>query len=300
MDRGQLNDWFNSNFILLLFVVAMVSLVLLVFWELSCDQPVLELGIFKDLSFSAGNAVMFVGFFAFFGSIVLLPLYLQGLMGYNAFLAGIVLGPGGAAALVTMPVVGKLTERFDARILLGMGLILSAYSIHYMSGFNLHVDVGTIVHARLIQGFAIAFFFVPLSYITMAWVSKENMNNASAIFNLLRNMGGSLGVAFVSTLLARRTQFHQNRIFEHLTPFHPEYTLRLEELKRSLALRLGDFVDNTYLSERVIYKYLQREAGVMAFNDAFYAQSLLFLGVIVLLWIMKKPPVRGDALPEGQ
>jgi len=300
MDRGQQNDWFNSNFILLLFVVAMVSLVLLVFWEVYNEQPVLDLSIFKDLSFAAGNAVMFLGFFAFFGSIVLLPLYLQGLMGYNAFLAGIVLGPGGAAALVTMPMVGKLTERFDARILLGIGLLSSAYAVYYMSGFNLHVDMGTIIHARLIQGFSIAFFFVPLSYITMAWVTKEKMNNASAIFNLLRNMGGSIGVAFVSTLLARRTQFHQNRIFEHLTPFNPEYTIRLEELKRSLALKLGDFVDNTYLSERVIYDYLQREACAMAFNDAFYAQALLFLGLIVLLWIMRKPPVRGDALSGGE
>jgi DHA2 family multidrug resistance protein len=299
MDKGQQYDWFNSPAILLLFVVAVVSLVVFVFWEITYEQPVLDLSIFKNLSFATGNAVMFVGFFAFFGSIVLLPLFLQGLMGYNAFLAGMVLGPGGAAALVTMPIVGKLTERIDARMLLGFGLLCSAYAVYYMSGFNLHVDVGTIVHARLIQGFSIAFFFVPLSYITMAWVAREQMNNASAIFNLLRNMGGSLGVAFVSTLIARRAQFHQNRIFEHLTPFHPEYAIRLEELKRSLALKLGDFVDNTYLAEGVIYRYLQREAGAMAFNDAFYAQTLLFLGLMLLLWIMRKPPLRGDVLPDG-
>jgi DHA2 family multidrug resistance protein len=168
-----------------------------------------------------------------------------------------------------------------------------------MSGFNLHVDIGTVVHARLIQGFSIAFFFVPLSYITMAWVSRESMNNASAIFNLLRNMGGSLGVAFVSTMLARRAQFHQNRIFENLNPFDPEYLLRLEEMRRTLALKLGDFADNTYLAEGVLHAHLQREAAGMAFNDAFYAQTLLFLGLVLILWIMRKPPVRGDVLPDG-
>ena len=185
MDRGQQNDWFNSDLILLLFAISMVSLVIFIFWEIFHDQPVLDLSIFKDLSFATGNVIMFLGFFAFFGSIVLLPLYLQGLMGYNAFLSGIVLGPGGAAALVTMPIVGKLTERIDARMLLGFGLLLSAYAVYHMSGFNLHIDVKTVVRARLIQGFAISFFFVPLFYITMARIPNERMNNAAAIFNLM-------------------------------------------------------------------------------------------------------------------
>ena len=300
MDRGQQNDWFNSDFILLLFAISMVSLVIFIFWEILHEQPVLDLSIFKDLSFATGNAVMFLGFFAFFGSIVLLPLYLQGLMGYNAFLSGIVLGPGGAAALITMPIIGKLTERIDARMILGVGLLLSAYSVYIMSGFNLHIDMGTVIRARVIQGFAMSVFFVPLSYITMAWVSNEQMNNASAIFNLVRNMGGSLGVGFVSTVVARRTQFHQNRLIEHMTSLNFEFSIRLEELKRILALKLGSFVDLNLFGQWFIYRRLQREAAAFAFNDAFYIQALLLLGLIGLLWIMRKPPVGPSTSPGGE
>jgi len=297
MDRGQQNDWFNSDIILILFVISMASLAVFIFWEILHEQPVLDLSIFKDISFATGNAIMFLGFFAFFGSIVLLPLYLQGLMGYDAFLSGIVLGPGGAAALITMPIVGKLTERIDARKMLGVGLLFSAYAAYLMSGFNLHIDMGTVIRARVIQGFAMSIFFVPLSYITMAWIPNERMNNASAIFNLVRNMGGSLGVAFVSTVVARRTQFHQNRLIEHMTSLDLEFSIRLEELKRFLALKLGSFVDLDLFARWFIYRRLQREAAAFAFNDAFYIQALLFVGLVFLLWIMRKPPVGGRTSP---
>ena len=300
MDRGQQNDWFNSDLILILFVISMASLVIFIFWEILHEQPVLDLSIFKDISFATGNAIMFMGFFAFFGSIVLLPLYLQGLMGYSAFLSGIVLGPGGAAALITMPIIGKLTERIDARMLLGVGLLFSAYSAYLMAGFNLHIDMGTVIHARVIQGFAISVFFVPLSYITMAWISNEQMNNASAIYNLVRNMGGSLGVAFVATVVSRRTQFHQNRLVEHMTSLDLEFSMRLEELKQFLDLKLGSFVDLDLFARWFIYRRLQREAAGFAFNDAFYIQALFFVGLVFLLWIMRKPPVGGRASPDGE
>ena len=300
MDRGQQKDWFNSDLILILFVISMASLVIFIFWEILHDQPVLDLSIFKDISFATGNAVMFLGFFAFFGSIVLLPLYLQGLMGYDAFLSGIVLGPGGAAALITMPIVGKLTERIDARKLLGVGLLLSAYASYLMSAFNLHIDMGTVIRARVIQGFAMSIFFVPLSYITMAWIANEQMNNASAIYNLVRNMGGSLGVAFVSTVVSRRTQFHQNRLIEHMTSLDLDFSMRLEELKYFLALRLGSFVDLDLFARWFIYRGLQREAAGFAFNDAFYIQVLFFVGLVFFLWIMRKPPVRGFISPGGK
>ena len=128
----------------------------------------------------------------------------------------------------------------------------------------------------------------------MAWVSNEQMNNASAIFNLVRNMGGSLGVAFVSTVVARRTQFHHNRLIEHMTSLDLEFATRLEELKQILALKLGSFVDLNLYAQWFIYRRLQREAAAFAFNDAFYTQALLFMGLVFLLWIMRKPPLGGS------
>ncbi len=299
LDKGQLEDWFNSDFIVLFSVVAVVSMVLFVFWELRQKNPVLDLRIFKDASFAAGNAVLFVGFFSFFGSIVLLPIYLQTLLGYTAYDAGLVLGPAGAISIVILPLVGKATERIDSRFLLGTGLLISAYALYYMSGFNLQIDFETAVMSRVIQGLGMPFFFVSLSFVTMAYVSKERMNNASAIFNLLRNMGGSFGVAFVTTVLARRTQFHQHRLVDHLTPYDPRLSIPFNDLKDYLSTKLGTFADQTQLAGAVIYRGLQREAASLAFNDAFFIQALLFLGLLGLLWIIRKPPMGPRTSPAG-
>lgn len=291
LDKGQLEDWFNSDFIVLFSVVGVASIVFFVFWELRQENPVLDLRIFKDASFATGNAVLFVGFFSFFGSIVLLPIYLQTLLGYTAYDAGLVLGPAGAISIVILPLVGKATERIDSRFLLGTGLLISAYALYYMSGFNLQIDFETAVMGRVIQGLGMPFFFVSLSFVTMAYVPKERMNNASAIFNLLRNMGGSFGVAFVTTVLARRAQFHQHRLVDHLTPYDPRLSIPFNDLKDYLSMKLGTFADQTQIAGAVIYRGLQREAASLAFNDAFFIQALLFLGLVGLLWIIRKPPM---------
>jgi len=299
LDKGQLEDWFNSDFIVLFSVVGVASIVFFVFWELRQKNPVLDLRIFKDASFATGNAVLFVGFFSFFGSIVLLPIYLQTLLGYTAYDAGLVLGPAGAISIVILPLVGKATERIDSRFLLGTGLLISAYALYYMSGFNLQIDFETAVMSRVIQGLGMPFFFVSLSFVTMAYVPKERMNNASAIFNLLRNMGGSFGVAFVTTVLARRAQFHQHRLVDHLTPYDPRLSIPFNDLKDYLSTKLGTFADQTQIAGAVIYRGLQREAASLAFNDAFFIQALLFLGLVGLLWIIRKPPMGPRTSPVG-
>lgn len=298
LDKGQLEDWFSSDFILILAVVSAVSLTVLVFWELRQEHPILDLRIFKDLSFATGNAVMFIGFFSFFGSIVLLPMYLQKLLGYSAFDAGLVLGPAGAITLLILPMVGKATERIDSRILLAVGLLVNAYAVYYMSGFNLQIDFRTAALGRVIQGLGMPFFFVSLSYVTMAYISNERMNNASAIFNLLRNLGGSFGVAFVTTLLARRAQFHHLRLSEHLTPYDPRLNIPLGQLKSALEWRLGEFSAQARGAAVIIYQALVREANSLAFNDVFYFQTFLFLASVAILWIIRKPPV-GARLPGG-
>lgn len=290
LDKGQTEDWFNSPFILVLSVVAAVSLVALVFWELAQERPIVDLRIFKNVSFATGNVVMFLGFFAFFGSIVLLPMYLQGLMGYTAFLAGLVLGPGGGVALIAMPVVGKLTERVDSRLLLGLGLLVNAYALWIMSGFNLHIDFDTAVTARLIQGLGMPLFFVSLTYLTYATVPREQMNNAASIFNLLRNLGGSFGVAFVTTLLARRAQHHQHTLTQHLNELSPVYTQHVDRLSQALSLKLGGLVDTAHMAKGSIYLQMQREAAALAFNDTFYIQAVLFVALLVSLLIIRKPP----------
>jgi DHA2 family multidrug resistance protein len=140
-------------------------------------------------------------------------------MSYTAFLAGLVLGPGGAILIIMLPIAGKLTEKVDARGLLAMGLLITAYSGYYMSGFNGEIDFHTAVMGRVIQGVGMPFIFVAVTYLALAYVPNDRMNNASAIFNLLRNLGASFGIAFMSTLLEWRSQFHQYRLVDHLSQF---------------------------------------------------------------------------------
>lgn len=287
-DRGEQYSWFESDLVLAMLMISIICMILFVWWEGRHEQPILDLSILKDRSFFVANAVMFWGFFAFFGSSILLPLYLQGLMGYNAFLAGMVLGPGGLASLIMMPLAGKLIERLDARVLLSFGLLICAYSLFLMANFNLSIDAGAAISARVVQSVGVAFFFVPLSFLAMANIENEKMNNASAIFNLVRNMGGAYGVAFVSTLLARRTQFHQSRLTEHLTPFDPALMIRLQQLKAGLTRKLGALVDQTHLAESMIYQALQREAAVMSFCDAYYVQAVMMIGLAALSFVIPR------------
>jgi DHA2 family multidrug resistance protein len=282
LDKGEREAWFDSSFILCLSLLAAACLLAFVVVELRSKHPVVDLRVFRHRFFAAGNLIMFFGFFGFFASIVLLPMYLQTLMGYTAYLAGLVLGPGGLATLIAMPIAGALIGRVDSRYLLGFGLLLNAYAVHLMAGFNLEADFWTIIWPRIIQGVAIGFFFVPLATLTISSLPKPEMGNATAIFNLLRNLGGSFGVAISTTFLARRAQFHQARLVEHVNP--------LSAPLREGMDRLQDLVPG--LSEEgslgMLYNHVQQQASMLSYNDIFAAVALLFVLLVPLLAILKR------------
>lgn len=297
LDKGQTEDWFSSTFIVVLSAVSVTCLVSLVFWELRQERPILNLRALKNRSFAMGNIFMFLGFFGFFGSIVLLPLFLQTLMGYTAFLAGVVLGPGGLLAVAAMPIVGKLTQRTDSRILIAFGMAITSWSLFYMHGFTLDIDFAAAVTGRVIQGLGMPFFFVAVTFTTMASVPREQMNNASAIFNLLRNLGGSFGVAFVTTLLARRTQYHHSVLAEHMSPLNPAFQLHLDSTIAEFSSRMGEFADSSQMALAAIARQMNRQAAALAYSDAFLIQAWIFLGLIFFVWIMRRPPT--DASSPG-
>src|SRR6202142_4318065 len=194
LDKGQMEDWFSSDFITVLTLVSVVSLLLFLYVESVVDHPIMNLKTFKNLSFSTGNIVMFCAFFNLFGSIVLLPVYLQTLMGYTSTLAGMVLGPGGIATLIAMPLAGRLVTKVNPKSLLAFGIIGASFSTYLMSQFSLAADFNTVIWPRIVLGVGMGFLFIPLMTLTMSSIKKEEMGNASAIFNLLRNLGGSFGV----------------------------------------------------------------------------------------------------------
>jgi DHA2 family multidrug resistance protein len=288
LDKGQRDDWFSSNFIVSLSAISASSLILFVARELTTENPVVNLRIFRNIPFSTGNLIMFSVFFTIFSSIVLLPIYLETLMGYTAYLSGLVLGPGGLAAMAAMPIAGQLVNRINPKWILGFGIALMAYSVHLMSLFNLQADFHSILLPRVIQGLGIGFFFVPLTTVTMSAANKEQMGNATAIFNLLRNLGGSFGVAFVTTLLARREQFHQYRLIEHLTPFSRNYQTAVSQIQQFLQEQgLTSPVPGQGVVG-VIYNNLLQQAAMLSFNDCFYVLSIMLAFILPFVLLMKK------------
>jgi DHA2 family multidrug resistance protein len=288
LDKGQREDWFSSSFIAWFTTVSAISLISFVIIELYAKHPVVNLRAFKNISFSTGNMVMFVGFFNLFASIVLLPIYLQTLMGYTSFLAGFVLGPGGIATLIALPLAGGLINKVNPKALLAFGIVVNAYATYLMSRFNLSADFYTVIWPRIVLGIGMGFFFIPLTTMTMSGIRKEDMGNASAIYNLLRNLGGSFGVAFVTTILSRREQFHQARLVDHLTPFNRSYQLFSEKSSHLLSfLGLeGSLSDRGALA--LMYRELLRQASMLSFNDAFHLVSIMMISILPLVLLMRR------------
>lgn len=295
LDKGQREDWFSSGLIVWLSVVSAVSLVSFVIVELYAEHPVVNLKTFRNISFSTGNLVMFMGFFNLFASIVLLPIYLQTLMGYTSFLAGFVLGPGGIATLISLPIAGALVNKVNPKALLSFGIAVNAYATYLMSNFDLSADFNTVIWPRIVLGIGMGFFFIPLTTMTMSGIKKEEMGNASAIYNLLRNLGGSFGVAFVTTILSRREQFHQARLAEHVTPFDRTYQIISEKTAQVLQYKGLEGSPSGNGGPGVIYRELLRQASMLSFNDAFHLVSIMMVCILPLVFLMRRG--QGTASP---
>jgi len=288
LDKGQREDWFSSSFIVWLGIISVTSLTLFIIVELFAEHPIVNLKTFKNISFSTGNLLMFVGFFNLFASIVLLPIYLQTLLGYTSFLAGLVLGPGGIATLIALPLAGRLVTKVNPKGLLAFGITANAYATYLMSNFNLAADFSTVILPRIVLGVGMGFFFIPLTTLTMSSVKKEDMGNATGIFNLLRNLGGSFGVAFVTTMLSRRAQFHQLRLTEHLTPFDTTYQIITRQSSKLLHYRGIESFAPQQGGLPVIYEQLLRQASMLAFNDAFYITCIIMICILPLVLLMRR------------
>ncbi|MCC7203017.1 MAG: DHA2 family efflux MFS transporter permease subunit [Nitrospirae bacterium] len=288
LDKGQQEDWFASQFIVALTFISVVSLISFIINELRVENPIVNLRLFRQATFSAGNIVMFCAFFNLFGSIVLLPIYLQTLMGYTSTLSGLVLGPGGIATLIVMPIAGLLVTRVNPKTLLAFGIIVCSYSTYVMSQFNLYADFTTILWPRILLGIGMGSLFIPLTTMTMSGIRKEDMGDATSFYNLLRNLGGSFGVAFVATTLARRSQFHQGRLSEGFTQFDPAFQQAVSTIESTLRGAGADPATSSYGSLDILYKELIRQAAMLSFNDAFYIVSILMLLTLPLIFLMRR------------
>jgi len=294
LDRGQREDWFASSLIVWLSVVAVVALVVLVVHELRTDEPVVDLRVLRHPTFAVATAAMFVISIAFYGIMVLSPLFTQILMGYTAMLAGLVLAPGGAATLVTMPIAGALMNRTDPRWMIATGCALNAYAMYLMATLTLEASYWNIMLPRFIQGLGIGLTFVPLSTVALIAVPMRELGHASGLFNFIRTAGGSVGIALVATLLQRGSQVHQARLAAHMSLYDPDVWDRYQTLVTTFAARGADPATAEQQAWANLYGLVQREALTLSFIDNFWRLSWIFLAVIpFVIFLGRRPPVRG-------
>ncbi|KJU86857.1 EmrB/QacA family drug resistance transporter [Candidatus Magnetobacterium bavaricum] len=252
------------------------------------QSPIINFKVFRDVSFTTGNIVMFFAFLNLFASIVLLPIYLQGIMGYTATMAGKVLGLGGIATLFTMPVVGVLINKINPKWPMAAGILIASGSTYLLSQLNLYVDFNTVFLPRVLLGIGMGLLFIPLTTMTMSGIRREDMGNAAGIYNLLRNVGGSVGVAFVMTMVSRHSQRYQLQLTEHLSPFDRSYQMAASYIAGMLRYQGYGESASAVAADGIIYGQTLRQAAVLAFNDTAYVIFVVMLCVLPLVLIMKR------------
>src|SRR5450432_2698777 len=290
LDKGQRDDWFESHFILTLAVVSICSLIFVIIWEWNHKDPVIDLHLFSNRTFASANVMMFMLGFALLGSTLLLPLFMQTMLGYTAERAGMALSPGGFAIMLMMPVVGFLLSRWDARKLMVFGLLVLGFSLFHMTRFNLDVDFSTVMWARTIQAIGMAFLFVPINTMAYAYLPKNKNNAASGLMNLARNIGGSVGISVVTTLLDRRAQVHQVFLSSHLSASNPAFRSALAGASASM----GGGVNTTQKAYAMVQNMVVRQATMLAYIDNFWLLGIAILCMVPLAFFMKRAKAGGD------
>jgi DHA2 family multidrug resistance protein len=296
LDKGQEEDWFSSHMILILAIISAVTLVALVIHELVTDDPIIDLRVFKERTYATGVFFMSIVGFVLYGSMVLLPIMLQTLLGYPPLQAGITMAPRGVGSFFMMPATGILTGKFDPRKLLTIGLITGGTTLFWLGSFNLNVGYWDIFWPQLIQGAGMALLFVPLTTVTMDPIPREKMGNATSLFNLMRNIGGSVGIATTGTMLSRHQQAITSTLGTNVTQYSPTAQQTFLRLRNGFIATGSDAVTATERAYAALFGMVQRQAAMVSFVGIFQLLGFLFLALIPLILIMKRPTHQGGPM----
>jgi DHA2 family multidrug resistance protein len=307
LDKGQQDDWFSSALIRYGTVVAVVGLTGFILWELRVESPIVDLRVMKNRNFALGTLLVTAVGVTLYATITLLPLFLQTVLGYTATLSGETLTPRGIGALVATIIVGRLIGKIDTRLMMVFGFGLLALSVYMLGDVDLEVAKSTFLWPNIINGFAIGLIFTPLTTTAVSTLRTAQLSNATGIFNLMRNLGGSIGISAVTTFLARREQWHQTVLASHLTRYDRIFRQRFRRAepflgrRRPYGLLAGT---ETFFKQTqgapgrqraygVFYGRLLNQAALLAFIDNFRALTLLCLLCAPLALFFKKAEVRG-------
>jgi DHA2 family multidrug resistance protein len=289
LDKGQEEDWFSSAFITTFAIVAVGSLIVLLIHEMRTEHPVVDLTVFHDRTYATGVFMMTVVGFVLYGSMVLLPVMLQTVLGYSPLEAGIAMAPRGVGAFIMMPITGILTGRFDVRKLLTIGLIVGGSTLMWLGQLNLQAGYWDIFWPQLIQGIGMSLLFVPLTTVTMNNVARERMGNATSLFNLMRNLGGSIGIAATGTMLQRRTQTVAAALGTHVSQYDPTTQTMLQAMKARFIAAGADAARATQQAYAALAGMVHQQASMVTFVEIFRVMGALFILLAPLVLIMRRP-----------
>jgi MFS transporter, DHA2 family, multidrug resistance protein len=289
LDKGQEDDWFSSHFIVALAVIAVVCLVTFVIWELRAEHPLVRFRLLKFRTFAVGTALSAVLGFVLYGSILLIPLYMQELLGFPAITAGFWNSPRGLATMLLMPVAGYLIgRRWDMRPMLFVGLIVSAIGVYSFTLLNLNAGPWSFFWPQILMGAGLSFVFPPLATITVDPIPSEEMGYATSVIALMRNIGASIGISIMATMLARSRQTHQMRLAAHLTGASPAMRQFLGGLSAKLLHQGSSSVKAGQQALAMLYQLTLRQAAVLSYLDAFRFLAVVFIVVAPLPWLMHR------------
>ena len=292
-DKGQEDDWFSSHFIVAMLVIAAVGLISFTIWELHTRHPVVHFHLLRYRTFATGTSLSLVLFFSIYGSIVLLPLFMQELLGFPAVTAGVWNAPRGMATLVLMPLAGYLIgKRWDMRALLTGGLVVTGIGAYMFSYLNLNAGPWNFLWPQTVMGVGLSFMFVPLATLTVDPIPQEEMGYATSLIALSRNLGAGIGISVFTSFVARRTQFHQARLAASMPGEPGLLSNTLSGLQGYLGHQGDGPVLATHQALAMIYGQLQQEAAALSYLDGFRIMAILLFLAIPFVWIMKKPHFR--------
>jgi len=294
LDKGQEDDWFGSRFITTLVIVAVISLVSLVIWEWRQKAPVVDVRLFKNFNFASSNLMMFTLGIMLFASLVMMPLFLQTFMGYTSQVAGLAISGGGLALLIEMPIMGQLTTKVQARYLIAFGWLSLAIAMFYSTKrIDLAISFGAAAWLRVAQVFGMGFLFVPISLVAYIGIPPEKNNAVAGIVNFMRNIGSSVGTSLVTTLIARRSQYHQQILAGYARPDNPAF----QNATNGLAHQLRNFGLGGVEAKRAafarIYQGIQAQAGSLAYIDTFMVLAVGAAIMFFLAFILRSNDPRG-------
>ena len=301
LDKGQEDDWFGSRFITTLVVISTVCLVSLVIWEWCHKTPIIDVRMFKSFNFASASLMMFMLGIMLFSSLVLMPQFLQTLVGYTSQLAGLALSAGGLVLLFEMPIMGQLTTKIQARRLIGFGwLSLSIAMFYSTQRIDLLISFSAATWLRIAQVIGLGFLFVPITLVAYIGIAPEKNNAVAGIVNFMRNMGSSVGTSMVTTLIARRSQFHQARLVQNVRVDNPNFVNSANGLAHRLATSGVGKHEAQITAYAQIYQSLQAQAASLAYIDTFKVLAVGAAIMFFLSFLLKKndPGAGGPRVAE--